>query len=198
MRELVSRVVVLSAEARTVDKIYALAAAASGLTADATDLMLAHLALDAIRSLDESQINVLRIVATPLSDSPQVGGFTTQSIGSWSALDRKLVDPVLALLVGQRLITRQEPPTGTVWGGGAPALRARYDISPLGKPINDLLSVRDSSNAPLALLPKRWASELVTQTFTKAPNGRRSLATGLCVSIIQFHPVRNTDRHAIR
>ena len=141
-QELVFRGMLLSVEARTADKIHALAAAvASGLTADATDLMLAHMALDAIGSLDEAQIAVLRVVATSPPGSQQVGGFTVDSIGNRaSGLDQRLLGPVLSLLQAKGLVSRFDGARLAALEGKAPQDDlGLYSVTSLGAAINELL-----------------------------------------------------------
>jgi hypothetical protein len=136
--ELLFRGIRLSLDARTADKIDALAAAvAYGLTADSTGLALAHMTLDAIGSLDETQIHVLRVIATPPPGSLQVGGFSAGSIGSrLPDLDPRLLDSILALLQGKGLVSMSQPETGfnlskEVW----------YYVTPLGEAVHDLLGM---------------------------------------------------------
>ena len=136
--ELLFRGIRLSLDARTADTIDALAAAvAYGLKADSTGLALAHMTLDAIGSLDETQIHVLQVIATPPPGSLQVGGFSAGSIGSrLPDLDPRLLNSILALLQGKGLVSISQPDTGLnlskeVW----------YYVTPLGEAVHDLLSM---------------------------------------------------------
>lgn len=135
--ELLYKGLVLSLDARTAEKIHALAAAvAHGLTSDSTGLEIAYMALEAIGSLDEAQINLLRALATSPPESHQLGGFTLDQIGNRvPALDRRLLNPILSVLQGKGLITGSEAP-----GVGFVGVdRTLYGITALGEAVNELL-----------------------------------------------------------
>lgn len=135
--ELFFRGMVLSLDARTAEKIQALAhAVAHGLKGDSTGLEIAFMALEAIGSLDETQINLLRAIATSPPGSFQAGGFTVDQVGNRvPTLDRNLLDPILSVLQGKGLIARFQSP-GVGFVGVDTSL---YGITALGEAVNELL-----------------------------------------------------------
>jgi hypothetical protein len=133
--ELLFRGLVLSLDARTEEKVHALAAAvAKGLTSDSTGLEIAYMALDAIGSLDAAQINVLRNLGKS-DTSSRFGGFTMdQILAEVAGLDRALLGPILSLLAGKGLVESSEPGSGSNFGTGV-----RFYPTALGEAVNDLL-----------------------------------------------------------
>jgi len=135
--ELLFRGIRLSIDARTADKIEALASAvARGLEGDATGLALAYMTLDAIGSLDAPQIRILRVVGTAPDNSFQVGGFSAITIRSRVPdFDGDLIDPTIALLEGKGLIARTDP-AGTL----GLTKEILYRVTALGEAVNELLT----------------------------------------------------------
>lgn len=133
--ELLRRGGELSLDARTADKIEALAGAvAYGLTIGDSGMTLAHMTLDAIGSLEETQIRVLHTVATAPPDSLQLGGFTEQSVlQRMPEFDPRLLAPTLSLLQGKGLVA-QLPADATF--GKSPL----YSVTSLGEAVIDLLT----------------------------------------------------------
>lgn len=125
----------LSLDARTAEKLDALAGAvAYGLTTGDSGLTFAHMTLDAIGSLEETQIRVLHTVATAPPDSLQLGGFTEQSIlQRMLEFEPRLLAPTLSLLQGKGLVAQ-------ISADAAFGKSSVYSVTSLGEAVIELLT----------------------------------------------------------